>query len=148
MNPVSGSELLATALAANPETIAIVITGKPSVEGSLEVLRAGAWDYLPKPFTGSQLQILVGRAAHAVAVARESRVLHEQHGVQPGDRVAVLGNASKYNEVIPLAPADPLSQDDVGQHEDRNQNRESDYAEDPGRVEQQLTHCRYARAHP
>src|SRR5207253_4989301 len=67
------------------------------------VLQAGAWDYLPKPFTGSQLQILVGRAAHAVAVARESRVLHEQHGVQPGDRVAVLGNAAKYNEVIALA---------------------------------------------
>src|SRR5207302_79891 len=33
----------------------------------------------------------------------ESRVLHEQHGVQPGDRVAVLGNAAKYNEVIALA---------------------------------------------
>src|SRR5213595_3011340 len=103
MTPVSGSELLAAALAANPETIAIVITGKPSVEASLEVLRAGAWDFLPKPFTGSQLQILVGRAAHAVAVARESRVLHEQRGVQPGDRVAVLGSAAKYNEVIALA---------------------------------------------
>src|SRR5213082_208743 len=103
MTPVSGTELLATALAANPETIAIVITGKPSVEASLEVLQAGAWDYLPKPFTGSQLQILVGRAAHAVAVARESRVLHEQRGVQPGERVAVLGSAAKYNEVIALA---------------------------------------------
>ena len=103
MTPVSGTELLATALAANPETIAIVITGKPSVEASLEVLRAGAWDYLPKPFTGSQLQILVGRAAHAVAVARESRVLHEQNGVHPSDRVAVLGSAAKYNEVIALA---------------------------------------------
>src|SRR5256884_132025 len=103
MNPVSGMDLLAAALAANPDTIAIVITGKPSVEGSLEVLRAGAWDYLPKPFTGSQLQILVGRAAHAVAVARESRVLHEQNGVHPSDRVAVLGSAAKYNEVIALA---------------------------------------------
>jgi DNA-binding NtrC family response regulator len=103
MQPVSGMDLLAAALAANPDTITIVITGKPSVEGSLEALRAGAWDYLPKPFTGSQLQILVGRAAHAVAVARESRVLHEQHGVQPGDGVAVLGKAAKYNEVIALA---------------------------------------------
>src|SRR5438874_4754767 len=103
MTPVNGTELLATALAANPETIAIVITGKPSVEASRQVLRAGAWDFLPKPFTGSQLQILVGRAAHAVAVARESQVLHEQHGAQPGDRVAVLGSAPKYNEVIALA---------------------------------------------
>src|SRR2546430_4466181 len=104
MTPVSGSELLAAALAANPETIAIVITGKPSVEASLEVLRAGAWDFLPKPFTGSQLQILVGRAAHAVAVARESPVLPQPGGVvEPGDRIAVLGNAPKYRETITLA---------------------------------------------
>src|SRR5437764_5632377 len=103
MSPVGGAELLAAALAAHPETIAIVITGKPTVEASLEVLRAGAWDFLPKPFTGSQLQVLVGRAAHAVAVARESHALHAQRGVQPGDRVAVLGSAAKYNEVMPLA---------------------------------------------
>src|SRR6266567_5590916 len=104
MTPVSGTELLATALAANPETLAIVITGKPSVEASLEVLRAGAWDFLPKPFTGSQLQVLVGRAAHAVAVARESRALREQGGeAEPGDRIAVLGNAPKYRDTIALA---------------------------------------------
>ncbi len=108
MNSTSGMELLAAALAANPDTIAIVITGRPSVETSLEALRAGAWDYLPKPFTGSQLQILVGRAAHAVAVARESRAQRERQG--PGgagadldDRVAVLGTAPKYRELIALA---------------------------------------------
>src|SRR6266704_6427705 len=73
MTPVPGIELLAAALNTNPDTIAIVITGKPSVETSLEVLRAGAWDYLPKPFTGSQLQIMVGRADHAVVVAHVTR---------------------------------------------------------------------------
>src|SRR5690242_10295531 len=107
MASASGMELLAAALAANPDTIAIVITGRPSVETSLEALRAGAWDYLPKPFTGSQLQILVGRAAHAVAVARESRAQRERQGPGAGadidDRVAVLGTAVKYRELIALA---------------------------------------------
>src|SRR5690348_9214394 len=107
MTPVPGIELLAAALNANPETIAIVITGKPSVETSLEVLRAGAWDYLPKPFTGSQLQILVGRAAHAVSVARETRAQREQRGTAGlsdlDDRVTVLGTAPKYRELIALA---------------------------------------------
>ena len=107
MTPVPGIELLAAALNANPETIAIVITGKPSVETSLEVLRAGAWDYLPKPFTGSQLQILVGRAAHAVSVARESRAQRQQRGTagpaELDDRVTVLGTAPKYRETIALA---------------------------------------------
>jgi DNA-binding NtrC family response regulator len=107
MTPVPGIELLAAALNANPETIVIVITGKPSVETSLEVLRAGAWDYLPKPFTGSQLQILVGRAAHAVSVARETRAQREQRGTAGltdlDDRVTVLGTAPKYRETIALA---------------------------------------------
>jgi DNA-binding NtrC family response regulator len=107
MTPVPGIELLAAALNANPETIAIVITGKPSVETSLEVLRAGAWDYLPKPFTGSQLQILVGRAAHAVAVARESRAQRERRSTAGltdlDDRITVLGTAPKYRDTIALA---------------------------------------------
>ena len=49
------------------------MTGNPSVESSVTALRDGAWDYLPKPFSATHFQILVGRAAHAVIVASESR---------------------------------------------------------------------------
>jgi DNA-binding NtrC family response regulator len=73
MTEVSGMELLEAALKKAPETIVIVMTGNPSVASNLEALRAGAWDYLPKPFSATHLQILVGRAAHTVYVARESR---------------------------------------------------------------------------
>src|SRR5437867_8178407 len=62
MGEVPGSELLHTALTTNPGTIVIIMTGNPSVASSLEALQAGAWDYLPKPFSGTQLQILIGRA--------------------------------------------------------------------------------------
>jgi CheY-like chemotaxis protein len=73
MAQVSGMDLLRWCLDAFPETLAIIMTGDPSVESSLEALRAGAWDYLPKPFSASHLQILIGRAAHTVVVARESQ---------------------------------------------------------------------------
>jgi len=72
MTHVSGRELLRVALENKPDTIAIVMTGNPSVMSSIEVLQAGAWDYLPKPFSASHLQVLIGRASHAVMVARES----------------------------------------------------------------------------
>jgi DNA-binding NtrC family response regulator len=72
MTQVSGMELLAEAREHLPDSLVILMTGNPSVETSLEGLRAGAWDYLPKPFSAAQLQILIGRAAHAVTVARES----------------------------------------------------------------------------
>src|SRR5881409_1261452 len=102
MGHVPGMQLLAAALAANPEAIVIVITGKPSVESALEALRAGAWDYLPKPFTGTQLQVLIGRAAHTVQVARETRAQQERTGVDAGG-LSVLGNAPVFRDAITLA---------------------------------------------
>src|SRR5882672_1708506 len=105
MGEVPGNELLQAALTTNPATIVIIMTGNPSVASSLEALQAGAWDYLPKPFSGTQLQILVGRAAHAVLVARESRVLEEQRAQHPvdGDRIAVLGEAPLFRKALALA---------------------------------------------
>jgi len=105
MSQVPGMELLKAALAARPDTIVIVITGNPSVETSLQALRAGAWDYLPKPFTGTQLHILVGRAAHAVSVARETRALRARVTAEHAnsDNVTVLGSAPSFRNVIELA---------------------------------------------
>ena len=66
MTPVSGMDVLRAIVAADPRTLVVVMTGNPTVASSLDALRAGAWDYLPKPFSASHLQVLVGRAAHAV----------------------------------------------------------------------------------
>src|SRR6266550_261492 len=73
-------------------------------EEALETLRAGAWDYLPKPFTGSQLQVLVGRATHTVLVGRETRALRES-GTEEAeeDGPPVLGVAPACREAIALA---------------------------------------------
>jgi len=102
MSGAAGMQLIGAALAANPDAIVIVVTGKPTVETALETMRAGAWDYLPKPFTGSQLQVLVGRAAHTVHVARETLVLRA--GTKGGADDAVgMGTARAFREAIALA---------------------------------------------
>src|SRR5687767_855108 len=59
MTPVSGMEILRAAVGARKDALIIVMTGNPSVVSSLEALRAGAWDYLPKPFSASHIQVLV-----------------------------------------------------------------------------------------
>src|SRR6266540_1970841 len=73
MSQVDGLGLLRATLATNPDTIVIVMTGNPSVESSVEALRQGAWDYLPKPFSAQHLQITMGRATHTVLVGQETR---------------------------------------------------------------------------
>ena len=105
MSQVPGMELLRAALETNPETIAIVMTGQPSVTSNLEALQAGAWDYLPKPFSATHLQILLGRAAHAVTVSRETREQQAGRAGQNGkhDEVTLLGGAPAFRRVIELA---------------------------------------------
>src|SRR5881396_19620 len=105
MTEIPGMRLLRTCLEANPDTIAIMVTGNPSVESSLEALRAGAWDYLPKPFSGTHLQILLGRAAHSVIVARESSAMQAQFAREHGNSelITVLGAAPSFRQTIELA---------------------------------------------
>ena len=62
MKGIGGMQLLTACLETSPDTIVIIMTGNPSVESSLAALRSGAWDYLPKPFSSTQLHVLMGRA--------------------------------------------------------------------------------------
>jgi DNA-binding NtrC family response regulator len=105
MSQVSGMQLLQASLEAHPETIVIILTGNPSVESSIAALRAGAWDYLPKPFAANHLQILIGRAANTVLVGRESHALSaaraERHGV--ASDLELLGDSTALQHVITLA---------------------------------------------
>jgi DNA-binding NtrC family response regulator len=104
MTQVPGMEILEVTRKVSPESVVILMTGNPSVESSIEGLRAGAWDYLPKPFSAGQLQILVGRAAHAVTVSREGQ---DSDPRAEGDKVhgqsKILGASRAMQEVIDLA---------------------------------------------
>jgi len=108
MSQVGGMELLASSQEHSPDSLVIIMTGNPSVESSLEGLRAGAWDYLPKPFSATQLQVLIGRAAHAVHVARESQgsVVESPKAMKPGAEPGggrILGESKAMREVMELA---------------------------------------------
>lgn len=106
MPRLSGLYILQTALEVNPATIGIVMTGSPSVESSVAALRAGAWDYLPKPFSATHFSILVGRAAHAVVLAREgaqttASALEPRSGHMEG--IPLYGQSRALRDVIRLA---------------------------------------------
>jgi DNA-binding NtrC family response regulator len=105
MPEISGMQLLRICLEARPETIVIMITGNPSVDSSVEALRSGAWDYLPKPFSATHLQILFGRAAHTVLIARESQAQQASFVLEHGnsERVTVLGSSPAFRRAVELA---------------------------------------------
>lgn len=72
MTPVSGIDVLKAAMATAPNTLVILMTGNPSVDSSIAALQMGAWEYLSKPYSGTQLQLLLGRAAHTVSARRDA----------------------------------------------------------------------------
>jgi DNA-binding NtrC family response regulator len=105
MTPVSGVEILKVALEIRPDTIVVMMTGNPSVASSVETLRMGAWDYIPKPFSGTHLQVLFGRAAHAVLARRDEDLardtLLERNG--NSDKLTLLGASASFRRAVDLA---------------------------------------------
>src|ERR1051325_4736821 len=105
MSQVDGLTLLRAALTTNRDTIGIAMTGNPSVDSSVQALRQGAWDYLPKPFSATHLQVLIGRAVHTLLVRRE---LRDQQAEQErrhvsGDKPTLLGTAPAFRRAVELA---------------------------------------------
>ncbi len=111
MSPIGGIDILRACLDTHRDTIVVVMTGNPSVASSIEALRMGAWDYLPKPFSASHLQVLVGRAAHAVSSARESREQTASVNARPqlvtqsgtGQVMDLLGESPSFRKAVDLA---------------------------------------------
>ena len=50
-----------------PETRVVVITGFASVSSAVEVMKSGAFDYLPKPFTPDEIRQVTDKAIQLAA---------------------------------------------------------------------------------
>lgn len=63
MMPVlSGLDLLPSLKELHPDTAVIVITGYATVEHSIEAMKKGAFDFIPKPFSPDQLRAVVTKS--------------------------------------------------------------------------------------
>ncbi len=62
MPEISGLEVLPKLRERHPDTAVIVITGYATVEHSIEAMKKGAFDFIPKPFTPDQLRAVVAKS--------------------------------------------------------------------------------------
>jgi NtrC-family two-component system response regulator AlgB len=70
LGTADGLDLLPRLLAVRPGLAVVVITAYATVDTAVEAMRKGAVDYLPKPFTPSQIRHLVDQIASRRAMAR------------------------------------------------------------------------------
>lgn len=62
MPGISGMDVIGRARAIDPDMVVVVITGYPTIGSAVEAIKAGAFDFLPKPFTPDELRVVVKRA--------------------------------------------------------------------------------------
>ncbi|HVM93980.1 MAG TPA: sigma-54 dependent transcriptional regulator [Terriglobales bacterium] len=74
----NGLDALRTIKRQRPETVVVVITGFGTVESAVQAMKAGAYDFVTKPFGTEELRRLLGGVSEHLRVKMEGRVRREQ----------------------------------------------------------------------
>ncbi len=78
MPGTSGHELLNQIRIAFPEATVVLTTAFGTIEGAVEAMRAGAYDFLTKPIDLEALDLLIARISERRQLLSENRVLKDQ----------------------------------------------------------------------
>ncbi len=73
-----GLEVIARAKQLAPETEAIILTGKSSLETAVAALRQGVFDYLTKPCKLADLEALLNRVAEKIELTNKYRAMKQR----------------------------------------------------------------------
>jgi two-component system C4-dicarboxylate transport response regulator DctD len=103
MPGMSGIELFRTLAARDAELPVVLITGHGEVTMAVDAIKAGAWDFLTKPFDPEALVAAVARASRARALALENRRLRAAAEAPGGEELIGDGPAiRRLRAMIPI----------------------------------------------
>ncbi len=93
MPKVGGLELLKGVHAQDPGVPVVIITAHGTVDSAVEAIKAGAFDYITKPFDQTELSAVIAKAART----RQSTL----RSARPDDRSrAIIGESTQMQEVF------------------------------------------------
>ncbi len=72
---LSGMDVLDRLKAERPEIVVIIITGYATIQTSIEAIKKGAFNYVPKPFTPEELSVAVAKALEHRSIRTENELL-------------------------------------------------------------------------
>lgn len=73
MPGISGLEVVTRVHEIDPRIILVVITGYATIDTAVDAMKAGAYDFLPKPFSPDELRLIVHRGLERRRLALESQ---------------------------------------------------------------------------
>jgi len=109
MPAIDGLEILRRLKAAGVASAVVIITAHSTVESAVEAMKQGAVDYVCKPFSPSQLRMVVEKVRERSALIRENAALRRELEVHHGFE-GILGESRAMERVFSLikrvAPTD------------------------------------------
>jgi DNA-binding NtrC family response regulator len=75
---LSGLEVLQAIRREGIQTTVIVITAWGTLERAVEAMRAGAYDFIPKPLEPAHLEVVINKALERDTLREENRLLHTE----------------------------------------------------------------------
>lgn len=102
MPEVDGFELIKFVSEHYPKIPKLVITGYPSVQGSLEVIKSGGVDYLTKPFTKAELQEAIEKSMPLSDDLQKRNTPPNTPGHRNGERPFrnIIGNSNEIRAIF------------------------------------------------
>ncbi len=78
MPEVDGFEVIDIVRKIDPDLVIVVITGYATIETAVDAMKAGAYDFLPKPFTPNELRLIIGRGFERWRLTKEAQRLRRE----------------------------------------------------------------------
>jgi DNA-binding NtrC family response regulator len=109
MPDLSGMEALERIREERPDVAVVIITGYATIQTSIEAVRKGAFDYIPKPFTPEELSLSVHKALEDRRLRSENEYLKQElSSLRKG--TPILGRSKAMEDIIrqilKVAPTD------------------------------------------
>lgn len=99
MKGMDGITLLGRARTMHPEIMAIMITAYGTVENAVKAMKLGAYDYLLKPVSPDNIEIVIGRAAEVIGLRRENKQLKSDLAKKYQN---IVGRSQKMKQVFEM----------------------------------------------
>jgi DNA-binding NtrC family response regulator len=87
----NGTDLLARLNSQPRKPVIVMMTGHGSVESAVTCIRAGAFDYIIKPFSSGQIDVVINKAASFIQALKVNQVL----SFQASDQTPLIGESPR-----------------------------------------------------
>jgi signal transduction histidine kinase len=130
MPEIDGFQVLEEVSRTDPSVVVVVITGYATIVTAVEAMKAGAYDFLPKPFTPDELRLVVERGMERRRLIEESERLRREKEVAAHRFITFVSHQMKsplvavkqYLDVLTYTSGDALperARDWIGRSQER-----------------------------